>query len=617
MTNVASAASPKRSPADQGDRVLGGASPPRLLFISDEPVNHASLTAVLRGEGFSEPRCVGTDKATVHSVLDYAPDLVVLELGDNPASGLTALEQLKSGHVLKRISVIALSASGELPIRLRALTAGAIDCLTMPVDPKELALRILNSLAAKASRDQIARIDQLTGLPTREALLIRLDWAIKQTIRQNTVGAVLHIGLDRFKQINDAMGHAAADELLHDVADRLLGCVRESDMLARTAPEHANPFVTRGNGDEFSVLLPVMEKAEDALIVAQRLIEQAREPFWIAGKELIASYRIGAAVFPQDGNDKEDILKHAAMAMRNARFSDKTGIQGFQFFSPKLHASSVQRMTLEQELRGALGRAQFELYYQPQVAIDSGTLSGAEVLLRWQHPRRGVLSPQAFLGTAEEAGLLREIGAWVLFEALQQFAKWRGEYQAPPMISVNVSSQQLNEPDLSEQIREALAATGVPGHCLCLELTESAIIESGTQVTETLAAVKQLGVHLALDDFGTGYSSLTHLRRFPMDELKIDRSFVVDCDKVGSASKLTAAIIAMARSLDLRVIAEGVETAGQLDFMRTHQADSIQGFICARPMPAQDFGALMQSLAGGDRVLKLTAHTDAADSVTL
>ncbi len=583
---------------------------PRLLFISDEPVNHASLSTALRGEGYLLVRCIGTDESTVYSVLDYAPDLIVLELGDQPELGMAALQRLKSDHGLKRIGVIVLSISSKLSLRLRALDAGAADCLIMPVDTRELALRIRNSLVVKASRDQWIRIDQLTGLPTRDALLIRLDWAIKQAVRQNSVGAILHIGLDRFKQLNDALGHAVADELLHNVSERLIGCLRESDMIARGAPSRSDPFVTRGSGDDFSVLLPVMDKAADAMTVARRLLERAGEPFLVAGKELVVSCRIGAAVFPQDSIDKEDILKHAAMAMRGARSADTVGIQGFQFFSASLHASSLQRITIEHELRQAIDRGEFALYYQPQVTTDSGVLSGVEALLRWRHPTRGLLTPLHFLATAEEAGLLSRIGAWVLAEALQQFSRWCEEHQSPPMISVNVSSQQLNQPDLYETIKEALSAAGVPGQSLCLELTESAIIESGLQVTETLAAVKQLGVRLALDDFGTGFSSLTHLRRFPIDELKIDRSFVMDCDKQGSASKITASIIAMAQSLDLHLVAEGVETTAQLDFSRAHGTDSIQGFLYARPMCAQDFGLLLKTLAGSPSMLPVTVASN-------
>jgi EAL domain-containing protein (putative c-di-GMP-specific phosphodiesterase class I) len=299
------------------------------------------------------------------------------------------------------------------------------------------------------------------------------------------------------------------------------------------------------------------------------------------------------AVFPADSADKDTVLKQAGVAMRHAQQAGRGGSGGLQFYSQQLNAESLHRLGLERELHRALERQEFTLHYQPQVGITSGRLCGAEALVRWLHPQRGLLAPAHFITVAEEAGLIGVLGDWVLRESLRQWAAWRREGLVLQQMAVNVSSLQLQNPGLCADVQEALRAAGAEASTLCLELTESAIIGSGPQVGETLAALKALGVKLALDDFGTGYSSLTYLRRFPIDEIKIDRSFVTDCDSDGHNAAITAAIIAMAHGLGLRVVAEGVETPRQLAVLRTHGADAFQGYLYARPLPAAEFAALL------------------------
>jgi diguanylate cyclase (GGDEF)-like protein len=456
-----------------------------------------------------------------------------------------------------------------------------------------LKLRLHNTLAAKAYRDQLAHTDPLTGLPNREALLWRLEGALQHAQRHGSVGAVLLFGLDRFGQINDALGPTVGDELLHAVALRLVAGLRESDVVARRGEAANTVLLARGSGDEFTVLLPLIEREEDAAVVARRLIGRLASPFAVAGQELFLSCRVGIAVFPGDSSDKDTILQQAGVAMRHVRGASTVGGARLAFYSDRLNASTLDRLTLERELHHALERDELRLHYQPQVDLVSGRLRGAEALVRWQHPQRGLLGPGEFIGVAEASGLIGRLGHWVLREALRQLAQWRREGLALAQLSVNVSSLQLQRGALSEDVREALADSGVDGPSLCLELTESAIIDSGAQVTDTLARIKQLGVQLALDDFGTGYSSLTHLRRFPIDELKIDRSFVTDCDSDASIAAIAGAIIAMAHRLGLRVVAEGIETEPQREFFRVNGADAFQGYLFARPLPATEFSTLL------------------------
>ena len=590
----------------------GAAAPTvaRIVVIDDEPLNVAALSDCLQRAGNRRLATLSGAQATPQALRDEQPDLVLLELGLTTAAAFDVLHAMRADRILGRVPVIALAPDDDLASRRRALELGAADVLVKPVDGAELELRVRNMLAAKLHRDQLAHTDHLTGLPNRESLLWRLDWALRHALRHGRVGAVLQIGLDRFNQVNDALGPAVGDELLRAVAQRLVPAMRDSDVVARGPAEHAAALLSRGSGDEFTVLLPLVERAEDVAVVARRLIAQMAEPFDVAGHELFVSLRIGMAVFPGDSAEADTVLKHAGVAMRCARGAEGSDGGGFQFYSDALNAQAVHRIGIERELHHALDRGELMLYYQPQVNLASGRVCGVEALVRWQHPRRGLLGPDEFIDVAERSGLIVRLGDWVLREALQQFAAWRRSGLELPQIAVNVSSLQLQRAGLFDAVREALRDAGVAGRGLCLELTESAIIDSGPQATETLDAIKRLGVQLALDDFGTGYSSLTYLRRFAIDELKIDRSFVSDCGDGGNNSLITAAIVAMARRLGLRVVAEGVETTPQLEFIRASGADAYQGYLFARPLPAEECAALLASTrAGAPSVLPFRRQT--------
>jgi diguanylate cyclase (GGDEF)-like protein len=571
----------------------GCANEARIVVVDDEPLNMEGLAEFLRGAGYSCPASLTGSEATAQRLRDEQPDLVLLELALDQADPFEVLRAMHADRLLRHVPAVVLTAQDDRTSRLRALELGAVDFLVKPVDGGELELRLRNTLTAKAYRDQLAHTDHLTGLPNSESMLWRLDWALKHALRHGTVGAVLQLGLERFRQIIDALGPAVGDELLHAVSQRLVAGLRDSDTVVRGPTPRAGAMVARSRGEEFTLLLPFVERAEAAAAVARRMIGRMAAPFVLAGHEVFVSCRVGIAVFPGVSADKDTVLQHAGVALHTANEAAHAGSAGYQFYSQQLNAQSLHRLNVERELRLALERNDLRLHYQAQVDTASGVLRGAEALVRWQHPSRGLLGPFEFIGVAEETGLIVKVGEWVLRESLRQLAEWRRAGLALAHVAVNVSGLQLQRAGLADVVRDALRISGVDAGSLCLELTETAIIESGPQVTDTLAGIKQLGVRLALDDFGTGYSSLTYLRRFPIDELKIDRSFVTDCDRDANNSAITGAIIAMAHRLGLRVVAEGVETPQQLAFIRANGADMYQGYLFAKPLPAEEFSRLM------------------------
>jgi diguanylate cyclase (GGDEF)-like protein len=574
-----------------GNNVCSGS---RVVIVDDEPLNSAELEAFLRSLGYRHVVTVAPGAETLDALRDERPDLVLLDLALRQPSAFDVLGWMRTDRLLRHVPVVVITERDERPNRLRALQLGAGDYLVKPIDPTDLELRLRNTLATKFHHDRLAYTDGLTGLPNRESSLHRLDWALKFARRHNTAGAVLQIGLDRFKHINDALGPAMGDELLRAVGLRLLTCIRESDLVVRDTSAETAAQVARGDGDEFTVLLPAMDRSDHASIVATRIVESMADPFMLVGHELFVTCQVGIAVFPTDTMDKDMVLRQAKLAMRHGRAAGEAAGSGFRFYSQELNGRSSNRLTLERELHHALERNELVLHYQPKLDMASGRICGAEALVRWQHPQRGLLAPGAFIEVAEETGMIVPLGDWVLGETLRQVAAWRQMGLPPLTVAVNVSSLQLRRAHMDRTVRDALARAGLDGTSLCLELTESAIMETGFNVTSTLQAIKEQGVRLALDDFGTGYSSLSYLRRFPIDELKIDRSFVSECHAGNnSAAIITQAIIAMAHGMLLKVVAEGVETPQQLEFLRSNACDQYQGYLYSRPVPAKEFEALM------------------------
>jgi diguanylate cyclase (GGDEF)-like protein/PAS domain S-box-containing protein len=435
----------------------------------------------------------------------------------------------------------------------------------------------------KASEQRIHRLayyDALTHLPNRTLFQDRLHTALQQAERQQAWVVLMFLDLDRFKPINDSLGHAAGDRMLKDMATRLLGCVDDDDTVARMG------------GDEFTLLLQPGATRQIALNraihVAEQILGSLVIPFVLEGREFFVTASIGIALSPQDGNELSQLMKNADTAMYHAK---ECGKNNFQFYQADMNASALERLELESDLRHALEQKEFTLYYQPQFSGDGKRLTGAEALLRWNHPRRGLVPPNDFIPVLEELGLVVEVGDWVLIEACRQLKSWQEAKVRIPKVSVNISARQFSDGQLGTRIAHILKDIGLPPTCLELELTESILMREVNEAMLILDGLKRLGLSIAIDDFGTGYSSLNYLKQFPIDVLKIDRTFVDGLPSGEQDAQIARAIIAMAHSLNLSVIAEGVETHEQLEFLREHGCDEVQGYLFGRPMPPNRFEA--------------------------
>lgn len=436
----------------------------------------------------------------------------------------------------------------------------------------------------KAVEERISRLahhDPLTGLFNRYSLQERLEQALLTAQREGSEVTVMLIDMDRFKSINDTLGHPAGDALLIEIAQRLRDTIRESDIVARLG------------GDEFIVALTGVESGmlSGASIVG-KIQHRLGQPYAYQGKLLHSTPSIGLSIFPADGNSSETLIKNADIAMYAAK---ALGKNTFQFFSPAMNEGAVERMHLEQELRVALEREEFVLHYQPQICAD-GSLSGLEALVRWNHPHNGMISPMKFIPVAEEIGLIEQLGAWVLNEACRQLAVWKTTGVQAKCIAVNLSAHQLRSPDLVELVRTTMGRHGIGAGELELELTESVAMEDPQRAIDKLKALRQLGVELAIDDFGTGYSSLAYLKLLPIQTLKLDRAFVKDIETDENDATISIATMALAHSLGLMVVAEGVETNAQRSFLVSHRCDILQGYLFSKPLPADEAGIFLRTL---------------------
>ena len=436
---------------------------------------------------------------------------------------------------------------------------------------------VADSTEIKTYRERLehqATHDILTGLANRSLLNERMRQAMAHGQRQGTVMAVVFLDLDQFKFVNDTLGHTAGDELLKHAAERLRACVRDGDTVARLG------------GDEFVLLLAAQPHVPAVSHAVERVLSTMAQPYRVLGKEFTTTCSIGVSLFPQDGTDVETLLKHADAAMYRAK---ALGRNGFHFFTAEINAALSERLSLERDLRRAIQAREFHLHYQPKVALGSGALTGAEALVRWAHPELGLLSPARFIPLAEETGLILPLGEWILRQACLQARAWLDAGLELKLISVNISARQFEQQDLVRRVADVLGATGLPPACLELELTESMMMAHAEEYIERLNALKTLGVQLSVDDFGTGYSSLSYLKRFPVDRLKIDRSFVRDIVTDPDDAAIAQAVIRLGQILGLAVTAEGVETDEQLDFLRRHGCDEAQGYYFSPPLPPDAF----------------------------
>jgi len=432
---------------------------------------------------------------------------------------------------------------------------------------------------AEAQIRFMALHDVLTGLPNRGMLMERLQGAIEQAKRNAGKVTVVFIDLDNFKLVNDSLGHGAGDALLKTVAERMVKCVRGSDMVVRLG------------GDEFVVLLSGPDDRADPRLVLHRLRSAIAEPVPVEGQLFRITSSIGIASYPQDGQDAETLLLNADVAMYQAK---EQGRDAFQFYTPEMNAAARERRLLQEGLRHAIAAEQFTLLYQPQIDLRTGSIFAVEALVRWNHPELGLIAPAKFIPMAEESGLIVPLGDWVLHEACRQNKAWQDAGMAPISVSVNVSARQFRDKAWVERVARALEETGLAPRYLELELTESLLMHDVSHAVAVMRELQAMGVHFSIDDFGTGYSSLSALKSFPVARLKIDQSFVKNLPNDANERSIATAVISLGQKLHMRVIAEGVETAEQMAFLRSHDCDEIQGYHFSRPVGAEAVADLLR-----------------------
>ncbi|MCE1242385.1 EAL domain-containing protein [Oryzomicrobium sp.] len=501
-------------------------------------------------------------------------------LPDERAGWEATLAELRAGRASTTLDTRITDAEGR--IRLVHLEIEARHRNDVLVKLLGTLQDVTSSRETEAHIHYLAHYDTLTGLPNRSLLRDRVNQSLAAAQRQSHPMALLFIDLDRFKKVNDTLGHPIGDRLLGVAAERLRSCIRDEDTMARIG------------GDEFMLLLPHIDFPAQAAIVARKIVEQFSQPFIIDQHELTVTASIGIAVFPEDGTDFDTLVKHADTAMFSAK---ESGRNTFQFFTAEMDARAYERLLMENQLRRAVERNELALYYQPQIAAGSGRIIGAEALVRWRHPEKGLVPPAQFIPLAEESGLIVELGNWVLAEACRQQVAWRKSGLPVPRIAVNISALQFRRSGFVTLVRRTLTQTGADPAGLELELTESALMEPTGDIERQLASLKELGLSLSLDDFGTGYSNLAYLKRYPLDQLKIDRSFIQDLPGDAEDAAITAATLSLGRSLGLTVVAEGVETPAQRDFVAGIGCHVMQGYLFSPPLPVSEFETFVTEYA--------------------
>ncbi|MGB8954539.1 MAG: EAL domain-containing protein, partial [Tumebacillaceae bacterium] len=479
------------------------------------------------------------------------------------------------GSFLQRVS------RGDLSGRLEIKSNNELGWLSEQINQMTEQLNSVLTELDKQKEERITRLasyDDLTSLPNRKLYKDRLDQALEGAARSHHMSAVMFLDLDRFKNVNDSLGHAIGDQLLSSVAQRLQSCLEEDHFLARMG------------GDEFALLVPTVLHVEDVVTVARNILNVFESPIEYKGQAFHLTTSIGISIYAQDGSDAETLLKNADAAMYSAK---QQGGNNFQFYTPSMNAMILERINMESRLRDAMANHELLVYYQPLLDIETGQIVGMEALTRWDSPEYGMVSPATFIPIAENSGLIVPIGEWILRTACRQNQVWQEAGYPPMRVSVNLSTRQFELPDLVETVAAILEETGLSPEYLKLEITESLAMQNPDSAIQQLHALKQLGIEIAIDDFGTGYSSLNYLKKFPIDTLKIDRSFVGDIPGDSDDAAIVTAIIAMAHNLKINVIAEGVETEEQLVFLREQRCDEMQGYLFSRPVPAEEFEALL------------------------
>jgi diguanylate cyclase (GGDEF)-like protein len=587
-----------------------------ILVVDDVADNLKVLSSTLTQQGY-QVRCAKNGLTALLGASTIQPNLILLDIKMPDLDGYEVCRKLKADERTRHIPVIFLSALDDVLDKVKAFEVGGVDYISKPFQVKEVLIRVKNQIALQSAQAEIFQLNQelekrvqkrtlelktanrqlkreiierqrvqqqlihdalhdgLTGLPNRTLLMERIEFTIQQAkLNADYMYALLFIDLDRFKIINDSLGHAVGDQLLIAVSNLLQQCLRDSDIVARLG------------GDEFIILLDEIKDIHDATAIGDRILHKLRSPFDIEGQNIFTTASIGVVFGSDSYKNASDLLRDADIAMYRAKFKGKAR---YEIFDQTMYHETLKQIELENSLRLAIKRNEFVLHYQPIISLGNNDLVGFEALIRWQHPSRGFVSPVEFIPIAEETGLIVDIGEWLLKEACQQLQKWQKQFDFIPQVaslkmSINLASQQLQEPEFIHKLDQALEETGLDGSSLRLEITESVLIEPGGSVQNTLKQIRNRNIKLSIDDFGTGYSSLSYLRRFPIDNLKIDRSFIQQMNCDSENFEIVRVIITLAKTLGMDAISEGVETLQQLQQLRALGCEFGQGYLFAKPL---------------------------------
>jgi predicted signal transduction protein with EAL and GGDEF domain len=618
----ATAAASATGAADNGAILRDGAAPvvpppdsaavvrPHVLVVDDDAGGRRLTRATLAKAGFAVSEA-GDGRAALEAMRERMPNLVLLDVSMPVMDGFTACAELRRLPGGERVPVVMMTGLDDTASIERAFEAGATDFITKPINwavlphrvrymmrasaaINELQQSIVRRQEAEAQIRHLAYFDPLTGLPNRLLFVEQLERALAQAARHGRRVAIMFVDLDNFKRVNDTLGHRAGDELLCKASGRLAAALRAHDGIARSGGDAVpadGRHIARLGGDEFIVMLTDVQTPEHVAGVAQRLVQTLGEPIVVQGTEVFVGGSVGVASYPEDGTDIDTLLMNADTAMYRAKAA---GRGSFQLYDRSMNARALDRLHMETRLRRALERDEFVLHYQPRVDVVSGRIVGAEALIRWQHPERGLLPPAEFIPLVEDAGLVIPIGEWAIRTVCRQSAAWVAAALNPVPIAVNLASTHLRERGLPVLVAQALREHGVSSSCLEIEVTESILLadpELSVSIAQELAA---MGVTLSIDDFGTGYSSMSYLKKLPIAALKIDRSFVRDLETDPDDAAIVSAIVALAHSLKLKVVAEGVETPAQLGFLQSVRCDEYQGFLTSRAVSALEFERLLR-----------------------
>ncbi len=564
----------------------------KVMMVDDDPLMTDLIQVYLEEEGYANFVVCNDPREVLQLLRREEPGVLLLDLMMPGLSGFDVLEQIRGDRKLRYTPVIVLTAATGADAKLRALQLGVTDFLSKPVDASELVLRVRNTLAFHQYHTRVLNFDMVTNLPNARLF----DRGIEELMtRRDLVGGMVvlfSIMVPDFKQLRQSVDQATADSLAKVLARRLDRFATDENLgsMSATSAERA-PRIARLGSGQFGVALEGMADAEAAEAAAKRMLEVIAEPVVLGLHEVGASAWIGIAVAPADGRNAEDLRKSADLAATHAR---QDGASQFKFASPELNAASFERLTLGSQLRGAAQRGELRLHYQPKLDVSSDRIVGAEALVRWQHPERGLVPPLRFIQLAEDLGLIGGIGQWVIERACHDAAEWTRLGLGEMKIAVNVAKPQFVAGDLCGVMREALRASGLSAKRVVIELTESMLMDDVAASMELMVELKALGLSLSIDDFGTGYSSLSYLKTFPLDELKIDRSFIVDLPGDRSDVSIVRAVIGLGHSLGMSVIAEGIETDAQLQCLKQLGCDHYQGFLYSPALPGDAFIELLK-----------------------